>query len=108
MSYRTLASYAGDPASFFALDIEHRAEHQRLLRTVWPPVIERACARCPPRRSSRRAAFSLLARRSARWDGGDDGLVESRIQNPAATRLSRLDADRALVDGGRCLTAGTR
>ena len=89
---------------FFARDIDHLA---RLLATVWPPVIERL--RALP------AATLVAASCYGTFVLAESGLLdrieatttwwmeaEFRKRYPAV----RLAADRAMVDGGHCVTAG--
>ena len=101
----TLASYAAVILpGFFALDIEHLA---MLLRTVWPPVIERLRALPAETLVSASCYGTFVLAESGLLDGMEATTTwwkeaEFRTRYPAI----RLDADRALVDGGRCLTAG--
>ena len=101
----TLASYAVVILpGFFALDIEHLA---MLLRTVWPPVIERLRALPAETLVSASCYGTFVLAESGLLDGMEATTTwwkeaEFRTRYPAI----RLDADRALVDGGRCLTAG--
>lgn len=101
----TLADYAAVILpGFFALDIEHLA---MLLRTVWPPVIERLRALPAETLVSASCYGTFVLAESGLLDGMEATTTwwkeaEFRTRYPAI----RLDADRALVDGGRCLTAG--
>ena len=89
---------------FFALDIDHLA---MLLQTVWPPVIDRLRALPAETLVSASCYGTFVLAESGLLDGADATTTwwkesEFRKRYPAV----RLDASRAMVDGGRCLTAG--
>lgn len=101
----TLADYAAVILpGFFALDIDHLA---MLLRTVWPPVIERLRTLPVETLVSASCYGTFVLAESGLLDGKEATTTwwkeaEFHKRYPAV----RLEADRAMVDGGRCLTAG--
>lgn len=101
----TLADYAAVILpGFFASDMDHLA---MLLATVWPPVIERLRALPAATLVSASCYGTFVLAESGLLDGVEATTTwwkeaEFRKCYPAV----RLDADRAMVDGGRCLTAG--
>ena len=101
----TLADYAAVILpGFFALDIEHLA---MLLRTVWPPVIDRLRGLPAETLVSASCYGTFVLAESGLLDGADATTTwwkESEFRKRYPT--VRLDASRAMVDGGRCLTAG--
>lgn len=89
---------------FFALDIGHLVLQ---LQTVWLPVIERLRNLPAGTLVSASCYGTFMLAESGLLDGAEATTTwwmaaEFRKRYPEV----RLDADRAMVDGGRCLTAG--
>ncbi len=101
----TLADYAAVILpGFFASDMDHLS---MLLQTVWPPVIERLRALPAETLVSASCYGTFVLAESGLLNGAEATTTwwkeaEFRKRYPAV----RLEADRAMVDGGRCLTAG--
>ena len=89
---------------FFAANLASLDEQ---LRTIWQPFIERLRALPPVTLVAASCYGTFVLAESGRLDGAN-ATTTWWLQTEFAQRYPcvRLDADQALADGGRCLTAG--